>query len=108
MPRALAVVERTTDAVLMNEAERLGATFVVMPTSLLANWQAEAARRHSDRLPERERLLIEGEDLWFQGSTRSIEFARRVLPHSVRPSFNETEQFCRAATAGGGQMAQAA
>jgi chemotaxis protein MotA len=42
----------------------------------------------------------------------AIEFARRVLPHSVRPSFNETEQFCRAATspaaAGGGQMAQAA
>lgn len=29
----------------------------------------------------------------------AIEFARRVLPHSVRPSFNETEVFCRAATA---------
>ena len=29
----------------------------------------------------------------------AVEFARRVLPHSVRPSFNETEQFCRAATA---------
>ena len=28
----------------------------------------------------------------------AVEFARRVLPHSVRPSFNETEQFCRAAT----------
>ncbi len=27
----------------------------------------------------------------------AVEFARRVLPHSVRPSFNETEQFCRAA-----------
>jgi chemotaxis protein MotA len=29
----------------------------------------------------------------------SIEFARRVLPHSVRPTFNETELFCRAVTA---------
>jgi chemotaxis protein MotA len=29
----------------------------------------------------------------------AVEFARRVLPHSVRPSFNETEQFCRAAAA---------
>jgi chemotaxis protein MotA len=28
----------------------------------------------------------------------AIEFARRVLPHSVRPSFDETEQFCKAAT----------
>lgn len=28
----------------------------------------------------------------------AIEFARRVLPHAVRPSFNETEEFCRAAT----------
>jgi chemotaxis protein MotA len=28
----------------------------------------------------------------------AVEFARRVLPHSVRPTFNETEQFCRAAT----------
>jgi chemotaxis protein MotA len=27
----------------------------------------------------------------------AIEFARRVLPHEVRPSFEETEQFCRAA-----------
>lgn len=27
----------------------------------------------------------------------AIEFARRVLPHEVRPSFDETEQFCRAA-----------
>jgi chemotaxis protein MotA len=27
----------------------------------------------------------------------AVEFARRVLPHTVRPSFNETEQFCRAA-----------
>jgi chemotaxis protein MotA len=26
----------------------------------------------------------------------AIEFARRVLPHHVRPSFDETEQFCRA------------
>ena len=31
----------------------------------------------------------------------AVEFARRVLPHSVRPSFNETEQFCRAATKAG-------
>jgi chemotaxis protein MotA len=30
----------------------------------------------------------------------AVEFARRVLPHSVRPTFNETEQFCRAATKG--------
>lgn len=29
----------------------------------------------------------------------AIEFARRVLPHHVRPSFDETERFCRAATA---------
>jgi chemotaxis protein MotA len=29
----------------------------------------------------------------------AVEFARRVLPHNVRPSFNETELFCRAATA---------
>ena len=27
----------------------------------------------------------------------AVEFARRVLPHAVRPTFNETEQFCRAA-----------
>lgn len=38
----------------------------------------------------------------------AIEFARRVLPHSVRPSFNETEQFCRAATGSGAAHAQAA
>jgi chemotaxis protein MotA len=30
----------------------------------------------------------------------AIEFARRVLPHDVRPTFNETEAFCRAATKG--------
>jgi chemotaxis protein MotA len=28
----------------------------------------------------------------------AIEFARRVLPHHVRPSFDETEKFCRAAS----------
>ena len=28
----------------------------------------------------------------------AVEFARRVLPHNVRPSFNETEKLCRAAT----------
>lgn len=39
----------------------------------------------------------------------AIEFARRVLPHSVRPSFNETEQFCRAVTSQAQQLhAQAA
>ena len=27
----------------------------------------------------------------------AVEFARRVLPHDVRPTFNETEQFCKAA-----------
>ena len=26
----------------------------------------------------------------------AVEFARRVLPHAVRPSFNETEKFCKA------------
>lgn len=30
----------------------------------------------------------------------AVEFARRVLPHDVRPSFNETEQFCRSASKG--------
>jgi len=29
----------------------------------------------------------------------AVEFARRVLPHAVRPSFNETEEFCKASTA---------
>ena len=27
----------------------------------------------------------------------AVEFARRVLPHELRPTFNETEEFCRAA-----------
>jgi class 3 adenylate cyclase/tetratricopeptide (TPR) repeat protein len=45
----------------------------------LPGLEAEAARRHADRLPERERLLVEGEDLWFQGSPRSIEFARDLV-----------------------------
>ena len=27
----------------------------------------------------------------------AIEFARRVLPHEVRPTFDETEKLCRAA-----------
>ena len=31
----------------------------------------------------------------------AVEFARRVLPSDVRPTFEETEQFCRAATKGG-------
>ena len=38
----------------------------------------------------------------------AVEFARRVLPHSVRPSFNETEQFCRAATTGAAKEKAAA
>jgi chemotaxis protein MotA len=29
----------------------------------------------------------------------AVEFARRVLPHAVRPTFNQTEEFCRAAAA---------
>ena len=33
------------------------------------------------------------------GGRHAIEFARRVLPHSVRPTFDETEQFCKAAAA---------
>jgi len=41
--------------------------------------EAELARRYVDRLPERERLLVEGEDLWFQGSMRSVEFARNLV-----------------------------
>ena len=32
----------------------------------------------------------------------AVEFARRVLPHEVRPTFEETEQFCK------GQKKQAA
>jgi chemotaxis protein MotA len=35
----------------------------------------------------------------------AVEFARRVLPHEVRPSFNDTEKFCRAATAPAAQAA---
>jgi chemotaxis protein MotA len=38
----------------------------------------------------------------------AIEFARRVLPHQVRPSFNETEQMCRAALKGEAPAAMAA
>jgi chemotaxis protein MotA len=38
----------------------------------------------------------------------AVEFARRVLPHTVRPTFNETEQFCRAATTGAQKEAAAA
>jgi chemotaxis protein MotA len=38
----------------------------------------------------------------------AIEFARRVLPHAVRPTFDETEAFCRAAAVqGAGQQAAA-
>src|ERR1044071_8800069 len=37
----------------------------------------------------------------------AIEFARRVLPHSVRPSFDQTEEFCKAATSAAAQAAAA-
>ena len=40
--------------------------------------------------------------------TIAIEFARRALPHDVRPTFNETEQFCRAAASGKADEAAAA
>jgi len=40
--------------------------------------------------------------------TIAIEFARRALPHDVRPTFNETEQFCRAAASGKTEEAAAA
>lgn len=35
----------------------------------------------------------------------AIEFARRVLPHSVRPSFEETEKICRNSREGAGAQA---
>jgi chemotaxis protein MotA len=35
----------------------------------------------------------------------AVEFARRVLPHEVRPSFEETEKFCRASRGGAEQAA---
>ena len=38
----------------------------------------------------------------------AIEFARRVLPHDVRPTFNETEQFCKAAGKAGSDAQAAA
>lgn len=38
----------------------------------------------------------------------AIEFARRVLPHDIRPSFNEAEAFCRAATKTGDAVGIAA
>ena len=38
----------------------------------------------------------------------AIEFARRVLPHDVRPTFNETEQFCKAAGKVSSEQAAAA
>ena len=37
----------------------------------------------------------------------AIEFARRVLPHHVRPSFEETEQICKATRDGGAAAAAA-
>jgi chemotaxis protein MotA len=37
----------------------------------------------------------------------AVEFARRVLPHEVRPSFEETEKFCRASRGGADQAAAA-
>jgi class 3 adenylate cyclase/tetratricopeptide (TPR) repeat protein/TolB-like protein len=41
--------------------------------------EAKLARRYVDRLPERERLLVEIEDLWIQGSRRSVEVARDLV-----------------------------
>lgn len=38
----------------------------------------------------------------------SVEFARRVLPHDVRPSFDETEKLCKAAKSGGDAAQKAA
>ncbi len=38
----------------------------------------------------------------------AVEFARRVLPHNVRPSFDDTEKFCKAATAPSANRAAAA
>jgi chemotaxis protein MotA len=38
----------------------------------------------------------------------AVEFARRVLPTEVRPSFDETEQFCKNAGKSGDAAAQAA
>jgi chemotaxis protein MotA len=37
----------------------------------------------------------------------AVEFARRVLPHEVRPSFDETEQYCKGQKAGQAAEAQA-
>jgi hypothetical protein len=37
-----------------------------------------------------------------------VEFARRVLPHDVRPSFEETEKLCRASRTEGAAPAAAA
>lgn len=38
----------------------------------------------------------------------AVEFARRVLPHDVRPSFEETEKLCRASRTDGAAAAAAA
>jgi chemotaxis protein MotA len=38
----------------------------------------------------------------------AVEFARRVIPSDVRPSFDETEQYCRGLKAGGEHAAAAA
>ena len=38
----------------------------------------------------------------------AVEFARRVLPHEVRPSFEATEQYCKNAKASGGDAEKAA
>ncbi len=37
----------------------------------------------------------------------AVEFARRVIPEEVRPTFEETEELCRAARSEGGQAAAA-
>jgi chemotaxis protein MotA len=40
--------------------------------------------------------------------TIAIEFARRVIPHEVRPAFDEAEQYCRTGGAAEPQAAEAA
>lgn len=38
----------------------------------------------------------------------AVEFARRVLPHDVRPSFDQTEEYCKGQKAAAGDAPQAA
>ena len=74
-----------------------------------------AARRQPGAARERGAvLLLSASRPACSPSTRAtrrrspIEFARRALPHDVRPTFNETEQFCRAAASGKAEEAAAA